>query len=278
MPAVNRLGDGGLIESMIENQTNHNNPVDKPLWFIDLGRFKYMPVWEFQKQLQQMRIANEIPDVLIFVEHPPVYTIGKNGTENHIIAPSQQLAKEGIEVIPVDRGGDVTYHGPGQLVGYPIFDLKQHRKSVSYFMRQLEEVFIQALKKWHIEAGRNEGYTGVWVGNDKIVALGVRISRWVTMHGFAFNVEPNLAHFNGIIPCGIFHLGVTSLRELLGHSVGLDNVKTPVLDAFQKCFGFSQIRQIEIDRENLSQAPAAEARRLAELQNQPNFTEQENIS
>ena len=263
---------------MIENQTKNNVPVDKQLWFIDLGRFEYMPVWEFQKHLQQLRIDNEIPDVLIFVEHPPVYTIGKNGTENHIIASSHQLAKEGIEIIPVDRGGDVTYHGPGQLVGYPIFDLKQHRKSVSYFMRQLEEVFIQALKTWQIEASRNEGYTGVWVGNDKIVALGVRISRWVTMHGFAFNVEPNLAHFNGIIPCGIFHLGVTSLRELLEDSVALESVKAPVLDAFLQCFEFSHIRHVEIDRENLIQSPASEARRLAKQQNQPNFTEQENIS
>ncbi|MCB9070582.1 MAG: lipoyl(octanoyl) transferase LipB [Calditrichae bacterium] len=262
---------------MQKSGTNETKQSPKALWLIDLGNCGYRQVWTFQQRLQRLRIEQRIPDVLIFVEHPPVYTIGKNGTENHVIAPSQFLNQQGIEVIPVDRGGDVTYHGPGQLVGYPIFDLHQHRKSVSFYMRQLEEVFIDVLKLWDITGERSDGYTGVWIRNEKIVALGVRISRWVTMHGFAFNIDPDLSHYNGIIPCGIFHMGVTSLSQQLGYSVELQDVKKHVVTSFLKLFEFAEVRNIAVDSDAVMTAPEAVADSLCSMQEMPNFIEQENM-
>jgi len=207
---------------------------------IDLGRQPYHPVWDFQRELQKKRIEQQIPDTLIFVEHDPVYTIGKSGTDLHVIANNDFLQAHGIKVVQVDRGGDVTYHGPGQLVGYPIFDLHQHKQSVSWYMRSLEEVFIQVLAEYDIKGARSEGYTGVWVKDEKITALGVRISRWVTMHGFAFNINTDVSHFDGIIPCGIFHHGVTSLQKILGHAVEMNEVKQIVIEAFERVFDFSE--------------------------------------
>lgn len=230
----------------------------KLLSFIDLHRQSYHPVWEFQRRLQRQRIAGEIPDTLIFVEHNPVYTIGKSGTDLHIIASEKFLAEEGIEVIQVDRGGDVTYHGPGQLVGYPIFDLHQHKQSVSFYMRQLEEVFIDALTHWGLQGSRTDGYTGVWIGDEKITALGVRISHWVTMHGFAFNVNTNLDHYGGIIPCGIFHRGVTSLEKQLDRPLDMEEVKAVVLSSFQKVFGFTEVRSEVANLEKLEEETLSE--------------------
>lgn len=223
----------------------------KLLSFIDLRRQSYNPVWDLQRRLQKLRIEQKISDTLIFVEHNPVYTIGKNGTDLHVIASASFLQERGIEVVQVDRGGDVTYHGPGQLVGYPIFDLHQHKKSVSFYMRQLEEVFIDALTYWGLKGDRVEGYTGVWIGDEKITALGVRISRWVTMHGFAFNANTRLDDFAGIIPCGIFHRGVTSLEKQLGHAVDMQEVKAVGLKSFQKVFDFTEIRHETMDLEKL---------------------------
>jgi len=215
---------------------------EKILRFVDLGKQpSYRSVWELQKKLQRQRIDQQIPDTLLFVEHMPVYTIGKNGTENHVIASAAQLEKDGIEVVHVDRGGDVTYHGPGQLVGYPIFDLRDHKKSISWYMRKLEEVFVEVLAHYGLNGTTEDGLTGVWVKEEKLLALGVRIARWVTMHGFAFNVQPQLGHFDGIIPCGIFHKGVTSLQKELGKAIELDEVGKIVLQSFQKIFTFSHI-------------------------------------
>jgi len=218
-------------------KTNHA----KKLAVIDLGSHPYQPVWDYQRELQRKRIEQKIPDTVIFVEHHPVYTIGKNGSDLHIIANRDFLETHGIDVVHVDRGGDVTYHGPGQIVGYPIFDLHQHRESISWYMRSLEEVFIQVLLHYSINAMRSEGYTGVWVQDEKIVALGVRISRWVTMHGFAFNINPDLSHYAGIIPCGIFQYGVTSLEKILGHPIDLAEVKQLIIRAFQKVFEFTEL-------------------------------------
>ena len=212
---------------------------------MDLGRQPYRPVWSFQRELQRRRIDQEIPDTLLLVEHDPVYTIGKNGSENHVIAGNAELASRGIDVVAVDRGGDVTYHGPGQMVGYPIFDLHQHRQSISWYMRELEGVFITLLAEMEIAAARKPDYTGVWIGDDKILAMGVRISRWVTMHGFAFNIEPDLAHFGGIIPCGIFHMGVTSLREQLGRSIPWDTVKERVIAHIRDAFAFDAVETVD---------------------------------
>ena len=175
-----------------------------------LGRKFYQPVWELQKQLHAKRMNGEISDVVLLVEHEHVYTFGKNADTNNLLNSKPRNA----EVVQIDRGGEVTYHGPGQLVCYPIIDLHGYKMSVSWYMRMLENVVIDCLQSYGIESGRKEGFTGVWVGDDKICAMGVRLSRWVTMHGFAFNLNPDMTYFDGMIPCGIFEYGVTSLQEL----------------------------------------------------------------
>jgi lipoate-protein ligase B len=198
----------------------------------NIGRKSYKAVWDFQKEMQQQRIKGEIDDTLILVEHDPVYTLGKNANEDHLL----QSRDESIDVFNIERGGDITFHGPGQLVVYPILDLSNYKKSVSWYMRTLEQVLIDTLIEFKIIAQRNEGLTGVWVGDEKIAALGVRISRWVTMHGFSLNVNPDLSFYDGIIPCGIFDHGVTSMEQLLGETQNNDSVKNMVIEKFNKCF------------------------------------------
>ena len=198
----------------------------------NIGQKSYKAVWDLQKEMQQQRIKGEIDDTLILVEHDPVYTLGKNANEDHLL----QSRDESIDVFNIERGGDITFHGPGQLVVYPILDLSNYKKSVSWYMRTLEQVLIDTLIEFKIIAQRNEGLTGVWVGDEKIAALGVRISRWVTMHGFSLNVNPDLSFYDGIIPCGIFDHGVTSMEQLLGETQNNDNVKNMVIEKFNKCF------------------------------------------
>ena len=197
-----------------------------------MGRKSYKAVWDLQIKMQQQRIRGEIEDTLILVEHDPVYTLGKNADKDHLL----QNRDESVDVFNIERGGDITFHGPGQLVGYPILDLSNYKKSVSWYMRTLEQVLIDTLIEFKIIAQRNDGLTGVWVGDEKIAALGVRISRWVTMHGFALNVNPDLSFYDGIIPCGIFDHGVTSMEQLLGKTQNNDNVKNVVIKKFNKYF------------------------------------------
>jgi len=198
----------------------------------NIGRKSYKAVWDLQKEMQQQRINGNIEDTLILVEHDPVYTLGKNANEDHLL----QSRDESVDVFNIERGGDITFHGPGQLVVYPILDLSNYKKSVSWYMRTLEQVLIDTLIEFKIIAQRNDGLTGVWVGDEKIAALGVRISRWVTMHGFALNVNPDLSFYDGIIPCGIFDHGVTSMEQLLGKTQNNDNVKNVVIKKFNKYF------------------------------------------
>ena len=198
----------------------------------NIGRKSYKAVWDLQKEMQQQRIKGDIEDTLILVEHDPVYTLGKNANEDHLL----QSRDQSVDVFNIERGGDITFHGPGQLVGYPILDLSNYKKSVSWYMRTLEQVLIDTLIEFKIIAQRNDGLTGVWVGDEKIAALGVRISRWVTMHGFALNVNPDLSFYDGIIPCGIFDHGVTSMEQLLGETQNNDNVKNMVIEKFNKYF------------------------------------------
>lgn len=198
----------------------------------DLGHRPYQEVWDLQKEMQAKRINTEIEDTLILVEHEPVYTLGKNADENHLL----QNRDESVGVFQIERGGDITFHGPGQLVGYPILDLSNYKKSVSWYMRTLEQVTIDVLDEIGIEAKRSEGLTGVWVGDEKIAAQGVRISRWVTMHGFALNVNTDLSFYDGIIPCGIFDHGVTSIEQLLGEKQDMETVKQVVIKKFNQNF------------------------------------------
>jgi lipoyl(octanoyl) transferase len=184
-----------------------------------------------------LRSAGEIPDTLLLTQHDPVYTIGKSGSELHLLAGDEELRERGVSVWHNDRGGDITFHGPGQLVGYPILDLNGYYLDLHRYLRDLEEVVIRSLGAWGIAAGRMPEYTGVWTGGDKICAIGVKSSRWVTMHGFALNVSTDLSFFQRIIPCGIFERGVTSMEQALGRAVTVADVTGVVAEQFGAVFG-----------------------------------------
>lgn len=205
----------------------------------DLGVSSYKNTWELQKKLQIKRIENKIEDTLLLVEHEPVYTFGKNADENHLL----QNYPEDVKLFHIERGGDITFHGPGQLVGYPIMDLHNYKMSISWYMRALEEVIIRSLDKFGISADRKDGLTGVWVEDEKIAALGVRISRWVTMHGFALNVNTDLTYYDSIIPCGIFDYGITSMEHILGNEQEMNEVKKVLVSVFSDVF---QPKEVEI--------------------------------
>lgn len=201
-----------------------------------LGKQSYRPVWDYQKELLEQRVANEIGDRLLLVEHPPTYTLGKSGDENHLLTSQSDLMIKQIEYVAIDRGGDITYHGPGQLVGYPILHLQNYKKDVHWYLRQLEESLIRTLGEYGIQGTRDPDYTGVWVMDKKIAAIGVKVSRWVTMHGFAFNVTTDLSYFQGIVPCGIANKDVCSLESLLGRSISLSEVSEIYIQKFAETF------------------------------------------
>jgi len=209
-----------------------------------LGLVDYAAALELQRERVAQRKAGAIPDTLLLLEHPHVYTLGRNARQENILVSPEWLASRGAQVFHIDRGGDVTYHGPGQLVGYPILDLTQHRRDISWYMRSLEEVFIRAALDFGIEAGRSPGAAGVWVGDDKLVAMGVHLSRWVTSHGFALNVNTNLRYFDSIVPCGLQGKGVTSLAKLLGHPVGMQRVTERVVDHFGVVFDVEVVEAV----------------------------------
>jgi len=208
---------------------------------IDLGLCHYGKAWEIQKQLHSERLAGKIPDTLILVEHPHVYTLGKNANARHLIASQEYLKCRGIEIFNVDRGGDITYHGPGQLVGYPIFNLKDHKESIAWYVNSVEEVLIRMLAGFDIRAERIKGLTGIWINDKKIAAIGMRVARWVTMHGFALNVSTDLSFYSGIIPCGIATKGVTRMCDL-NPAVSIEAVKAAVINEFVRQFGFREPR------------------------------------
>jgi len=203
-----------------------------------LGVVSYADALLLQRTLVEDRKAERIPDLLLLLQHPPVITLGVKGDggRGHIVASLEQLAGIGVEVHDAGRGGDVTYHGPGQIVGYPILDLKPDRCDVHRYVRDLEEVMIRACADHGLDAGRIAGMTGTWVGTEKVGAIGVKISRWVTSHGFAFNVSTDLEHFRLIVPCGIGDHGVTSLEKLTGCPVDLDGVQSRLAHHFAAVF------------------------------------------
>ena len=205
---------------------------------VDWGRTRYEAAWRAQDELVARRIAGVIGDTLVFTEHEPVYTVGlRSGAADHLVWAADHLAREGIEVVKTNRGGDITYHGPGQLVGYPIVDLSA-RKDLHDYLRLLEQVMINTVGGLGLVATRREGKTGIWVGTRKIAAIGVAVRRWVAYHGFALNVHPNLAHFQGIVPCGISSSEgtVTSLHAELGREIDLAEVKTRLAAEFATQF------------------------------------------
>ncbi len=202
-----------------------------------LGLIDYAEALQIQQEKVALRKSGAMPDTLLLLEHPHVYTLGRNGQREHLLVSDGQLAALRAKLFETDRGGDVTYHGPGQLVGYPLFDLTRHRRDLSWYMRSLEEVFIGVARDFGIRAARLRGAPGVWVGNEKLVAMGVHVSRWVTSHGFAFNVTTDLTYFHWIVPCGLRDKGVTSLQELLGRPVEMQTAIDRVIEHFGKVFG-----------------------------------------
>ncbi len=202
----------------------------------DLGRMEYGRAWEVQKELSERRKRGEIRDQLLFVEHPHVLTLGRNGHIENLLATPEHLAEMGVDLIEIDRGGDITYHGPGQIVGYPIIDLREWKKDVVAYVRGLEEVVIRTLGSFGIESGRDASATGVWVGGAKICAFGVHISRWVTTHGFALNWKTDLKYFDYIVPCGLTR-PVTSMWKL-GARVERPAVMNMLLVAFAEVFEY----------------------------------------
>ena len=212
--------------------TQPENIAMRKIDILDLGVRSYKKVWDLQKELVKKRQNGQINDTLILVEHEPVYTLGKNADENHIL----QHTPRNVKTYQIERGGDVTFHGPGQLVGYPIMDLHNYNKSISCYMRSLEQLIIDTLAEFRVTAERKDGLTGVWVGDEKIAALGVRVTRWITMHGFALNVSPDLTYYSGIIPCGIFEYGVTSMAKQLTDEVAVDSVKQVLIEKFMNQF------------------------------------------
>jgi len=213
----------------------------KPLHVRRLGCVPYAEGVALQQRLVEERRRGEIPDTLLLLEHPHVITLGVrvHHDRSHVVTPPAELARRGVEVHESGRGGDVTYHGPGQLVGYPIFDLNPDRRDLHRYVRDIEEALIQAVARFGVTAGRIPGLTGVWVGDDKVAAIGVRVSRWITSHGFALNVCTDLDYFGLIVPCGIADHGVTSLSRLLGRPTAVDEVELPVIEGFTDVFGLT---------------------------------------
>ncbi len=218
----------------------------------DLGRQSYKRIWDYQEELLQQKIKakqsnKSEPDYLLFVEHDPVYTLGKNGKEKNLLINQQSLEEKGIEFYHINRGGDITFHGPQQLVGYPILDLDNYKTDLGWYLRSLEEVIILTIGEYGLKGDRSAGETGVWLdarikGKErKICAMGIRCSRWVTMHGFALNVNVDLSYFNFITPCGIQNKQVTSIQKEFGHPLLMSEVKDNLVKNFQAVFDINII-------------------------------------
>jgi lipoyl(octanoyl) transferase len=230
-----------------------------PVIFEDLGNMSYQAAWDYQEQLLKQKVEKKskvfaasgeveeepqsIPHHFLLVEHPPVYTLGKSGKMEHVLISEEDRKARGIEFYKINRGGDITFHGPQQIVGYPILDLEQFYTDIGKYLRNLEEVIILTMAEYGLKGDRSPGETGVWLDPDdntrarKICAMGIRCSRWVTMHGFAFNVNTDLDYFNYIVPCGIENKTVTSLEKELGYALPVEEVKEKVKKNFEKVFG-----------------------------------------
>ncbi len=226
--------------------------MSKKVVFKDLGAQSYKEVWDYQEQLLKESVNLKSPsntgdaplpvNYFLFVEHSPVYTLGKSGKPEHVLINEQEREERGIEYFHINRGGDITFHGPGQLVGYPILDLDQFRTDLGWYLRSLEEVIIMTIAEYGLKGDRSPGETGVWLDPEvkgkerKICAMGIKSSRWVTMHGFALNVNTDLSYFNHIIPCGIQNKQVTSIEKELGHPVSMEEIKEKLKRNFEKVF------------------------------------------
>ena len=221
----------------------HLEAMIEPGYILDLDRMPYREAWALQQRLHERRRRGAIGDGLLLVEHPPTYTIGRSVGAGRLAAEEGRLRAAGFDVVRTDRGGDITFHGPGQLVGYPIVDLRRHGRDVHRYLRDLEEVLIRAVAGYGIRAERSDGLTGVWAGGAKLASIGVRVVRWVTMHGFALNRDNDLSPFARIVPCGIAGCRMTSVAALTGGPVDRDDLARRVVDAFAAVFR-TQLRPV----------------------------------
>lgn len=226
--------------------------------FQDLGKMPYQAAWDYQEKLLQENVKRKSTvggqqltvNHLLFVEHPPVYTLGKSGNMDNVLMSDDELQANNIEFFHTNRGGDITFHGPEQIVGYPILDLEKFYTDIGKYLRNIEEVIILTMAEYGIKGDRSSGETGVWIepgvpGKErKICAIGVRCSRWITMHGFAFNVNTDLSYFNNIIPCGIVNKQVTSMQKELGHSLDMQEVKDKVKSNFERVFEAELVSEV----------------------------------
>ena len=208
----------------------------KKLLSVDLGRTDYKSTWELQKKLVDLRHKGDIPDILLFTEHNPVITMGRASSSKNLLCTPEQLKEKNVELYEIERGGDVTFHGPGQIVIYPIIDLNRHRRDLHLYLRNLEKSIIEVLKEYDIDAGVKEGMTGVWADNHKLAAIGVAVSRWITYHGAALNVITDLEYFKLITPCGISEYPVGSIKSMIVKDVSLEEVMEKLERSFAAVF------------------------------------------
>tara|TARA_B100000427_G_scaffold48229_1_gene36229 strand:+ start:565 stop:1266 length:702 start_codon:yes stop_codon:yes gene_type:complete len=224
-----------LIININSENLNINDIVSsfnsKIINYVNIGKQSYQFAWELQKEIHQLVKNNEIPSTVLFLEHNNIYTLGKNADKNYLLNTFPH-----IDVIETDRGGQITYHGPGQLVGYPIINLNKYKKSITWFVSSLEQIIINTLKKFNIESSRIDDLPGVWVDDEKICAIGIRIAQWVTMHGFALNINPDMKYFDGMIPCGILDYGVTSMYKNTNRYIKFDEVMDVLFCEFNNIF------------------------------------------
>jgi lipoyl(octanoyl) transferase len=213
---------------------------------IKPGIIDYKTAYEIQKNIRDDVISKKRNDTLILLQHNPVITLGTRGKTENLLVDKKSLQKEGIDVIRTDRGGDITYHGPGQIVGYPILDLNKHKKDIRLYVQKLENIFIKLLSDlYKIDAHMEDGkYAGVWIGKEKITAVGISVRKWVTMHGFAFNVKTNLDHFGYINPCGLDGRSVTSLEKIIKKEISIDTMMTTLTEYFIKIFGYDDFEEV----------------------------------
>ena len=212
--------------------------------YCDLGLINYKEAWDLQKQVFELRSAGKISDTLFLLEHPHTYTLGKTADKKNLIGPESYLSEKQISVYEIDRGGDITYHGPGQIVGYPIISLTDWKQDTHKYLRAIEEIIIRTCAHYGLSGSRVDKYTGVWINDRKIAAIGIKVSRWITMHGFAFNINTDLDLFTGIIPCGISDREVTSLAKETGGVVNINEVKELLKNNFMEIFEYLNFQEL----------------------------------
>jgi len=221
--------------------------LNKKLIYCDLGTIDYKEAWDLQKNIFELRNQQKIDDVFLLLEHPHTYTLGKTADNKNLVGNKEYLDKNKISVYEIDRGGDITYHGPGQIVGYPIIDLNNWGKDTHKYLRALEEIIIRTCAEYNLAVSRIPKYTGVWIEDRKIAAIGIKVTQWITMHGFAFNINTDLSLFDGIIPCGITNKEVTSLKKELKREIDIQQVKSKLLNNAVEVFNYDEIETQNVE-------------------------------